>query len=144
MVDQKKLHHTLTALLDKGRLGAYRQPFRNINGAGDSGTRAPCNDRMAIGTDFRFPIRPQFGRAHFDQTHAAVAGRTECGMVTVVRDETAALHTSLDQAGSRGKLFPLPVNLDIDHRDRRSSALGLGFGGGCGSAHRWIIRLVSL
>jgi len=60
-------------------------------------------------------------------------------MVTVVRDEAAALHAGLDQSRPLGKLLPLPVNLNIDHRDGRGSVLGLGFGRSGGSAHRWII-----
>lgn len=57
-------------------------------------------------------------------------------MVTVVRDEAPTLHAGLDQAGSLGKLLPLAIDLNVDHRDGPDGYFGLRFGGGCGSAHQ--------
>ena len=138
MIDQEELHHALAALLDQWGLRADSEALGDFDGAGDGGARAPVDQRTAIGSQLGLAIGSHLGSAHLDEAHAAVAGGTERGMVAVVGHVAAALHAGLDEAGALGELFPLAVDLDIDHRYGRSGVFGLRIGCGGWSAHRWI------
>jgi len=106
VVDQQKLHHALTGLLDHGRvrLDHRRLPFR-------AGAQVAHLHRAGCGRLWR--------AAHnLDQTHAAIARDGQALVITKARHLDARLFASLDQGHGRVDLDLLAINdnlLEVSH-----------------------------
>src|SRR4029077_16058050 len=115
MVDQQKFHHALAALLRQRRIRAHAHSFSHILGAGNLRTWHPIDDRFAIGTELRFTVRADPRHSHLDQTHSAIAGRTEFFVITIARHVGAYLRARFDHARALRKLIPRAIDLDVEH-----------------------------
>ena len=116
VVDEQKFHHALAAFFDERRGGANAHALGDFHRAANLRLRSPADLGLAIGIQHGLAVGSHLRAAGLHETHAAVARRAEFGVVAVVRNEFAALHAGLDHARAFGKLFPLPVDLHIDHR----------------------------
>ena len=128
MVGQQKLHHPAAAFFRELAFGANAQAFRHRVRTGDHGAGHPGNDRHAMLILGRLLAgRRTWRHAHLHKAHAAVAGRTQFGMVAVMRHLGFSLTAGFDHSHAFGELVPRAVDLHVDHVYGR---LGCGCAGG--------------
>ena len=137
MVDEQELHHALAAFLRHRRIRTDAHAFGDVLRAGDLRPGNPVDDGFAVRPEFGLAVRAHLGHAHFDQAHAAVAGRGEFRVVAVARHVLARLRARFDDARALGKLVPDAVHLHVQHLN------GRGSGGRGGVAHRNLLRKIS-
>ena len=115
VVDEEKFHHALAAILDERGVGAGGHAFGDFEGAGDLRLGRPGDFWTVVGAEDGLAVGIHLRTADFEQAHAAIAGGGEGGVVTVMWNETSALHAGFDELGAFGELAPLAVDLDVDH-----------------------------
>src|SRR5947208_14389059 len=118
MIDKQKFHNSASAFLRQRRVGPDSHSFGYILRTGNLRARHPVNGGLAIGAEFRFPIRAYLRHAHFDQTHPTIAWRTELRVITVPWNVGADLGTGFDQARALWEPMPDPVDLNVKERRR--------------------------
>src|SRR5580700_8066873 len=118
MINEKKLHYPMPAVLYERRVGSYPHAFSDILSAGNLRPRHPVDHRFTVRTELRFAIRTHPGHAHLNQTHPAVTRRTQFGMVTISGNKFPGLSTSFDNACSLGELVPDAVDLYVEKWQR--------------------------
>ena len=98
MIDEQKFHHARGDIPRPAASRSARPCLRDILRAGNLRTRHPVDHGFAIFAEYRFAIRSHFRHAHFDQAHAAVAGRGELLVIAIARHVAAGLLARFDQA----------------------------------------------
>ncbi len=78
-----------------------------------AGREAPGDFRFAVGADDGLAFGSHLWHPHLHQHIRQFPGELSFGMIAIMRDVLSALHAGLDQAGTFGELFPLPVDLHI-------------------------------
>lgn len=118
MINEQKFHDAAAAFLRERRIGAHAHAVGDILRATNLRARHPINNGLSIRTEFRFAIGTHARHSHFDQTHAAVAGRAEFFVIAITRDEKAGLLARFDYACSFWELMPHAVDLDVEQGSR--------------------------
>ena len=136
MVDEQGFEHGFAHLLGGRRARVNLHAGRDGRCAGDGAARSGGFVGEDLAGDFRCPIfvenRLAVGSEHrqaeFDQTHAAIAGHGQLGMVAVVRHLDAGEGAGLEHGG--GLQFALPVRHQLRHLDLAPVDLEFDFFGG--------------
>src|SRR5262245_5485123 len=113
MIDEKEFHHAPLAFLHQRRVGPDTHSFGDILRAGDLGSGHPVDDRFVVRAKLWFAIRSESWKAHLNQAHSAIAGRTEFLVIAIPRYETASLFAGFDDTSAFWKLMPHAINLDV-------------------------------
>ena len=116
VIREEKFHHALAAFFGERAGRAYAHVRADRVRAGDHGTGHPGDGKVAVfvgggcfGTRSGARWHP-----HFDEAHAAVAGRSQLGVITIVRDFDPGLTAGFDHPHSFGKLIPHTVDFDVN------------------------------
>ena len=114
MVDQKKLHHPISAILDQRRVGSDSHAWGNSRGTTNLRARHPSDLWLSIGRKDRLPVWTHLRSSHLKKTHPAIAHYGEFGVIAVVRDHLLGSVSHFDHIQPPRHLHPHPINLYID------------------------------
>src|SRR6266849_5473462 len=113
MIDKQKLHHAAATLFGEWRICAHAHSFAHVLGAGNLRTRHPVDHWFTVSAELRPAIGPEFRHAHLNQTHSAIARRTQLFVIAITRHVTAGLRARLDHTRAFRKLTPHAIDLDV-------------------------------